>query len=111
MKRQLTATTQKCISVSVGRKITLLCSKKSCRRGFGRSEQSVIGGVGQDLSDTLCVEFLENLTTVVFHSVRATAKTVGDVLNGVPLGGEDEHLLLLGAQEDFFSPLPTMGCE
>ena len=27
------------------------------------------------------------------------------------VGGEDEHLLLLGAQEDFFSPLPTMGCE
>ncbi len=111
MKRQQTATTQKCNSASVGRKITLLCSEKGCRRGFGRSEQSVIGGVGQGLGDAPRVEFLENLAAIVFHGVRTTAETVGDVLNGVPLSGEDEHLLLLWAQGDVFCLLPTMGCE
>ena len=77
--------------------------------GVGRSEQAVVGGVGQCLGDALGGEFLENLAAVVLHGVGAAAEAVGYLLDGVALGGKHEHLFLLGAQGHVGIRLPAVG--
>ncbi len=74
-------------------------------------QQPVVGGKGDGLGDVGDVEFLEELAAVELHRVERAADVVADLLHGVALRREGQHLFLLGRERDTLAGLPAVGSE
>ena len=74
-------------------------------------QKAVVGSKGDGLGDVGDVEFLEELAAVELHRIERAADVVADLLHGVALRREGQHLLLLGGERHTLAGLPAVGGE